>query len=236
MRASVAALALVLAGCSVLAETAAERDPQNAFWDALSSHCGNAYAGEIVSEDERDADWRGRDMIAHWAQCDERVIAIAFHMEDPESEDGWDRSRTWVVGRTDTFSKATTVGTAPPFVTEKHTHTRGLHLSHDHRHADGEEDAVTRYGGNAVKGSPQFESSATAQDFPVDTRSKALFKEQGLDASLTNVWRLEVTAAGSEDPHFVYQLTRRNDPTRLFRVRFDASTPVEPPPPAWGRK
>lgn len=209
MRASVAALALVLAGCSAPAETATKPDPQGAFWDALSSHCGNAYAGEIVSEDERDADWQGRDMVAHWADCSEGQIAIAFHMASDDYPDGFDRSRTWVVTRTDA----------------------GLRLKHDHRHDDGSEDAVTQYGGDTAN-----DGSATAQDFPVDQESIALFNEQGLDASLTNVWRLEVTAADSEDPHFVYQLTRRNDPTRLFRVRFDASTPVEPPPPAWGRK
>lgn len=204
-----AGLALALASCSAPDTQSETSDPQDAFWNALSSHCGNAYAGEIVSEDERDADWQGRDMVAHWAQCDERVIAIAFHMEDPEREDGWDRSRTWVVTWTDA----------------------GLRLKHDHRHDDGEPDAVTMYGGDTAD-----DGSATAQDFPVDQESIALFTREGLDASLTNVWRLEVTPVDSEDPHFVYQLTRRNDPTRLFRVRFDASKKVEPPPPAWGRK
>lgn len=204
-----AALALALASCSAPETQSETSDQQDAFWNALSSHCGNAYAGEIVSEDERDADWQGRDMIAHWAQCDERVIAIAFHMEDPEREDGWDRSRTWVVTRTDA----------------------GLRLKHDHRHDDGEPDAVTMYGGDTAD-----DGSATAQDFPVDQESIALFTREGLDASLTNVWRLEVTPADSADPYFVYQLTRRNDPTRRFRVRFDASKKVEPPPPAWGRK
>lgn len=207
MRNCVAALALVLVGCSAPAETASVPSPQDAFWDALSSHCGNTYAGEIVSEDERDADWQGRDMVAHWAQCDERVIAVAFHMASDDYPDGFDRSRTWVVTRTDA----------------------GLRLKHDHRHDDGSEDAVTQYGGDTAD-----DGSATAQDFPVDQESIALFTREGLDASLTNVWRLEVTAVDSEDPYFVYQLTRRNDPTRLFRVRFDASTPIEPPPPAWG--
>ncbi|TWJ08930.1 hypothetical protein JN10_0550 [Altererythrobacter ishigakiensis] len=204
-----AALALALASCSAPETRSDTTDPQDAFWDTLSSHCGNAYAGEIVSEDERDADWQGRDMLAHWAQCDERVIAIAFHMEYPERENGWDRSRTWVVTRTDA----------------------GLRLKHDHRHDDGEPDAVTMYGGDTAD-----DGSATAQDFPVDQESIALFTREGLDASLTNVWRLEVTPVDSEDPHFVYQLTRRNDSTRRFRVLFDASKKVEPPPPAWGRK
>ncbi|RGP42141.1 hypothetical protein BPTFM16_02452 [Altererythrobacter insulae] len=183
------------------------QDPQAAFWDALASHCGNAYAGEIVSEDDRDADWQGRDMVAHWAECSDEQIAVAFHMENADYEGGFDRSRTWVVTRTD----------------------NGLRLKHDHRHDDGSEDAVTQYGGDTAEA-----GSASAQDFPVDQESIDMFTREGLDASLTNVWRLEVTPAGSEDAQFVYQLTRRNDPTRQFRVRFDASTEVEPPPPAWG--
>ena len=73
-----------------------------------------------------------------------------------------------------------------------------------------------------------------AQDFPVDGESVALFTREGLDASLTNVWRVEVDPAAQADARFVYQLTRRNDPTRLFRVEFDASTPIAAPPAAWG--
>ena len=47
-------------------------------------------------------------------------------------------------------------------------------------------------------------------------------------------WRVEVDPASASDAAFAYQLTRANDPTRLFRVEFDASDPVSPPPPAWG--
>ncbi|MEC7622586.1 MAG: hypothetical protein VYA25_00210, partial [Pseudomonadota bacterium] len=60
------------------------------------------------------------------------------------------------------------------------------------------------------------------------------FTREGLDASLTNVWRVAVDPAGSKDARFAYQLTRRNDPTRRFRVEFDMTKAVAPPPPAWG--
>ena len=197
-------LALPLAAC---ASTSAAPDPQDAFWAALASHCGKAYPGELVSEDARDADWAGKAMVAHWARCSDDEVAIAFHVEDAEEEDGWNRSRTWVLTR----------------------RPDGLRLKHDHRHADGEEDAVTQYGGDtAAPGTSQ------AQDFPVDAFSIALFKEEGLDASTTNVWRVEVDPASAPDPRFVYQLTRRNDPTRRFRVSFDAAAPIAPPPAAWG--
>ena len=120
--------------------------PQEAFWQALSSHCGKAYAGGLASTDARDADWAGKRMVAHWAECDETRVAIAFHVEEapPSSsseavgrtetssssegvgqEQSWNRSRTWIVTREGT-------GADTRFT-----------LKHDHRHADGEADAVS---------------------------------------------------------------------------------------------
>ena len=207
--------ALPLAACASTPDLPALPQSQQAFWDALQSHCGNAYRGKLASSDARDKDWQGRAMIAHWAECSERRIAIAFHVEEAPSSSseasgqtgGWDRSRTWLVTRT----------------------SDGLRLKHDHRHADGEEDAVTQYGGDTLSA-----GTARVQDFPVDAYSIAMFEREGLDASLTNVWRMEVDPAGSGNARFAYQLTRRNDPTRLFRVEFDAQQPVAPPPAAWG--
>lgn len=203
--------ALTLTACTGNSPKIAQ-SPQEAFWQALSSHCGadgagNAYPGQLVSEDERDADWQTRAMVAHWAECTPGRIAIAFHTEDPEQETGWDRSRTWVITKTE----------------------NGLRLKHDHRHNDGSEDVLTQYGGDTAE-----DGTSTAQDFPVDEESIALFTREGLDASLTNIWRLEVDPAGKENGKFTYQLTRRNDPTRLFRVSFNTNTPIDPPPPAWG--
>ena len=228
------ALAL-LAGCTTPAppgDTPAAASPQQAFWQALSSHCGKAYAGALATEDARDADWAGKAMVAHWAACEEDRVAIAFHVEEapPSSsseavghaetsssseavgrENPWNRSRTWIVTRHG-------AGADTRFT-----------LKHDHRHDDGEADAVTFYGGTSVEA-----GSARAQNFPVDAESVALFTREGLDASLTNVWHVAVDPAGSKDARFAYQLTRRNDPTRRFRVEFDTTKAVAPPPPAWG--
>ena len=197
---------LPLAACASTPDVPALPPSQEAFWDALQSHCGKAYAGALASSDERDADWQGRTMIAHWAECSDTRTAVAFHVQDTEG-DGWDRSRTWIVTRT----------------------AEGLRLKHDHRHEDGEEDAVTLYGGDTLSA-----GTARIQDFPVDAYSIAMFEREGLSASLTNVWRVEVDDAERSGARFAYQLTRRNDPTRLFRVEFDASEPVAAPPPAWG--
>ncbi len=217
------ALAPLCTGAACLALTACASTPdrnalppsQEAFWEALSSHCGNAYAGELASSDERDADWQGRAMVAHWAECSDTRVAVAFHVEEPPSssseavghQGSWDRSRTWLITRT----------------------PDGLRLKHDHRHADGSEDAVTQYGGDTLSA-----GTARVQDFPVDAYSIAMFEREGLSASLTNVWRVEVDAEGTPGARFTYQLTRRNDPTRLFRVEFDTTSPIDPPPPAWG--
>ncbi|MCP2018335.1 MAG: hypothetical protein OSA41_08485 [Erythrobacter sp.] len=214
--------ALALTACAPAPGPAAGTlaHPQEAFWQALSSHCGKAYAGGLASTDARDADWAGKRMVAHWAECEETRVAIAFHVEEAppssgseavEQEPSWNRSRTWIVTREGT-------GADTRFT-----------LKHDHRHADGEADAVTFYGGTTADA-----GSASAQDFPVDAESVTLFTREGLGASLTNVWRIEVTPRGSANARFAYQLTRRNDPTRVFRVEIDANARVEPPPAAWG--
>jgi hypothetical protein len=116
---------------------------------------------------------------------------------------GEDRSRTWVISDTGT----------------------GLLLKHDHRHEDGSEDAVTQYGGDTAE-----PGSATRQEFPVDAESITLFEREGLAASVTNIWAVEV-----DDSIFAYELRRpEGENERFFRVEFDLTEPVELPPPAWG--
>ena len=97
----------------------------------------------------------------------------------------------------------------------------GLRLAHDHRHADGSADAVTMYGGETAD-----RGQAGAQVFPVDAQSIATFRANGLDRSVTNVWQVEVSAGT-----YAYQLSREG---RLFRVEFDLTKPVAPPPAPWG--
>lgn len=114
---------------------------------------------------------------------------------------GQDRSRTWVVSRT----------------------ADGLRLKHAHRHEDGTADARTDYGGDS-----RGPASAERIEFPVDAFSKALFVEQGIAQSTTNVWALELRPGAL----FAYELRR---PGRAFRVEFDLEplpapiTPTSPP-------
>ncbi len=191
--------------------------PQDAFWAALSSHCGSAYSGGLVSDDAVDADMADAEMIMHVRTCDEERITVPFHIKEQGGE--WNRSRTWVFTR---FAKD---GTDSPPDT--------IRLKHDHRHEDGERDDVTMYGGDTAD-----EGTARRQSFPVDAESIAMFEQEGLDASVTNVWSVEVDPAGEEGAQFAYQLTRREDlgapEDRNFRVEFDMTTPVGTPPAPWG--
>jgi hypothetical protein len=99
----------------------------------------------------------------------------------------------------------------------------GLRLKHDHRHEDGSEDALTQYGGDTAG-----PGSAARQEFPADRHSKDMFVRGNIPASADNVWAIEVHPAS-----FAYELRR---PSRFFRVEFDLSRPVAPPPPPWGSR
>lgn len=99
--------------------------------------------------------------------------------------------------------------------------TAGLRLKHDHRHADGSEDRLTQYGGDTIA-----QGTALRQEFPADGFSKALFARENIPASTANVWAMAV-----EGGVFAYELRR---PGRYFRVEFDLTRPVAPPPPPWG--
>ena len=114
---------------------------------------------------------------------------------------GDDHSRTWVITRTDS----------------------GLRLKHDHRHEDGSPDKSTMYGGDTRNA-----GTARRQEFPVDAYSVAMFQEQGMTASVTNTWAMEIVPGKT----FLYELSRPGG--RLFQVEFDLSKPVELPPAPWG--
>lgn len=167
--------ALTIAGCAsdgappafVWAASGAARDihvssraPADDFFAALRRHCGRAYAGRVVVDTPAtpNSPFADKPLVMHVRECDARTLRIPFHVGD-------DRSRTWVLTRTDD----------------------GLRLKHDHRHADGSPDAVTQYGGDT-----RDAGSAQRQQFPVDAESIANFRANGLTASLENTWAMEV--------------------------------------------
>jgi hypothetical protein len=103
----------------------------------------------------------------------------------------------------------------------------GLQLKHDHRHEDGTSDELTMYGGDTAA-----PGTAQRQEFPVDAESIALFTRTNRSVSNTNVWAMEINATT-----FVYELRRPPIPGgRFFRVEFDLTRPVAPPPAPWGHR
>jgi hypothetical protein len=170
--------------------------PVAEFLAAFSGHCGQAYAGRIIVDQppaEEDP-FAGKPLVMHVRECGSSVLKIPFHVGD-------DHSRTWVL----TPSGAR------------------LELKHDHRHADGSEDAVTQYGGTTASA-----GTAMRQEFPVDAESIEMFAREGLTASMSNVWAMEIEPG----VRFMYELARPGG--RLFQVEFDLRTPVATPPAPWG--
>ncbi|MCF6275007.1 MAG: hypothetical protein L3J05_04510 [Robiginitomaculum sp.] len=108
------------------------------------------------------------------------------------------RSRTWVFSQTET----------------------GLQLSHQHNHEDGSEDKVSQYGGATAT-----DGTATRQEFPADGFSVALFMLQDLEASMANVWAVEITPET-----YTYELNRSS---RHFRVEFDLTKEIDTPVIPW---
>ncbi len=159
------------------------------FLDALRAHCGKAYEGRLIDPQPVDTAIASQRLVMHVRGCGD-TVRIPFHV-------GEDRSRTWVLTRT----------------------ADGVRLKHDHRHADGMEDSVTQYGGDAAGASV----GATSMAFAADSFTGAL-----IPTAATNVWTVEITPE-----KFVYQL-RRESTDRRFRVEFDVTKPVEVPPAPWG--
>lgn len=152
---------------------------QDAFFAQLKTLCGKTFEGRLVSTDPADAAFRAPIKLAV-RDCTADTVRMPVQV-------GEDRSRTWVVTRTD----------------------GGLTLKHDHRHADGSEDALSQYGGSTTAA-----GTARRQDFPADAFSRALFERQNIPASMANVWSMEVEPGRL----FAYELNR---PNRRFRLEFD---------------
>jgi hypothetical protein len=152
---AVAALALILSACAGLPSAPA---PQDAFFARLTALCGQSFAGRLVTTDAADADLAGQPMRMTVRDCSAQEIRIPFQI-------GEDRSRTWVITRTDT----------------------GLRLKHDHRDPQGQPVGLHWYGGDTVNA-----GTAGRQEFPVDQESINQFMAGDAAVSITNVWAMEV--------------------------------------------
>ena len=183
-------LAAALAGCGFAVGPAPQPSmlpvDQQAFWQRLTALCGQAFEGRMTEgTSPGDSVFKQNRLVMHVRDCGADTVRIPFVI-------GPDASRTWIVTRVD----------------------GGLRLMHDHRHEDGTEDQVSRYGGDT-----RVPGSAKRQEFPADS-----FTARLLPVAATNVWALEVDPGRT----FAYELTRRGT-DRRFRVEFDLARPVAPP-------
>jgi hypothetical protein len=120
-------LALPLGGCL--------QSPETEFWTRLTLLCGQAFEGEIVSQDAVDDAWRAERVVMQVQDCSASAIRIPLAVGD-------DRSRTWVL-----------------------TRDKGaLGLHHVHLHEDGSEDALSGYGGMAPEAGTASRQNFPADD------------------------------------------------------------------------
>lgn len=165
-------------------------DPARDFWNHLSSLCGQAFEGELITHPEGETGFVNQRLVIHVRDCHEDWIRIPFSV-------GEDRSRTWLLTRREDR----------------------IELKHVHRHEDGTPDEVSMYGGQATN-----QGRATAQYFPADEQTR-----QVIEAAFSNVWVIEI----EPEQTLSYGLWRLGTP-RVFRIDFDLTRSVEPPPPPWG--
>jgi hypothetical protein len=108
--------------------------PVDTFWRNLEKLCGHAFEGKVENAPEGDTVFSDHFIQMHVRKCNENKIYIHLHV-------GEDRSRTWVLTRSD----------------------GRILLKHDHRHKDGTEDKLSQYGGWTTNG-----GMSTIQVFPAD--------------------------------------------------------------------
>jgi hypothetical protein len=194
MRMGIASLSLLALAACAVVPRSAPSQEQ--FYARLRALCGHAYEGRVVTRDEADREMEAARLTIQVRSCSDDELRIPFHV-------GNDHGRIWVVSRNP---------------------AGGLHLRHEHRRADGSEEAVSGYGGDTTgPGNPR------RQEFPADQISRDLFVRENAPASITNVWAIEIVPGRL----LAYELRR---PGRFFRAEFDLARAAAAPPPPWGER
>jgi hypothetical protein len=92
----------------------------DAFFDLIAKHCGKAYEGKVVFDNDPSPAFANK-LVMHVRACSDSELQVPFHVGD-------DASRTLIITKTGS----------------------GLSLKHDHREKDGSDDSLTMYGGHTV--------------------------------------------------------------------------------------
>lgn len=174
--------------CVVLGLTACSgpdaASPLTEFQAHLQSLCGNTFEGNVTSTDPQDEDWRKEVLTLGPVICPNGVTTVLPLAVGP------DQTRVWTLKLQDAG--------------------QSLDFRHAHRLKDGSPDPVTGYGGVATTEN----STSTLAVFPVDDISKAVFAENGLQPSMTNIWSIEINPGQK----MTYKLSREG---RNFVAEFD---------------
>lgn len=126
----------VLSGTVFLSACAASSPmPNDAFFDNLATLCEGTVTGQVISDQDVDADWIGKTLVVGPVSCESDVIRMPLAV-------GEDRSRTWVVSRD----------------------VDALEFRHEHIEPDGSPSAVTEYGGFARDGGTATMQAFPADD------------------------------------------------------------------------
>ena len=165
-----------------------ENSTLHAFQKNLQSLCDKSFEGVVTSTDPQDEEWRQEILTLGPVNCPD-INTTRLPLAV-----GSDRSRVWTLTLQDSGNQ--------------------LDFRHAHSLKDGSPDPVTNYGGVATSDM----STSTRAVFPVDTYSKTIFSENNLEASMTNIWSIEL----KPDQKMTYQLMREG---RNFVAEFDLENP-----------
>ena len=136
------ALPLLLGACVSFAPVPREgmlAVQQEVWWTRLRALCGKSFAGRLLEGSRDDERYLRERLVLRVAECDDQEMGMAFDV-------GADRSRIWMVSRTET----------------------GLRLTHFHAEGGREAD-VSRYGGETLAA-----GTAQRQEFHADERTKRM--------------------------------------------------------------
>lgn len=160
--------------------TAVALSPQDSFFTALASMCGQAFEGRVVEDSQADSAFAASTLTMHVRECSDSVLRVPFHV-------GENRSRTWVISRT----------------------ASGLRLKHDHRHADGSEDSVTQYGGDSPAMGTATRQEFAADAHTADLIPTAATNVWSVELSPGSTFTYGLRREGTERRFFVaFDLTR----------------------------
>ncbi|MEL6686616.1 MAG: hypothetical protein AAFP97_03235 [Pseudomonadota bacterium] len=126
MRSSLILAVVLLAACA-----SPTPPPADQFFEAMTVLCDRTVEGQVISNQEVDADWIGEVLVVGPVSCETDTIRMPLAV-------GVDQSRTWVLSRVED----------------------GLEFRHEHVEPDGSPSAVTEYGGYALwdAGTPMQQS------------------------------------------------------------------------------